>query len=214
MADLTPGIDFTGKTTVSVAQMHQLVDSAFINNVKNADLVSGVRLVNITTPGSPATGDVRIDAAGLLEFYFNSTWNVQPSGQLKLSMVNNSGVNLATGDVVVADHTLTNAFTRPSLNPAPDVVGVLAENINAGDTGNVLVRGVGNVRVVLPVEYARTSGYLLGGPDGSLSGITTKVAAILQNGSKATDGRSDVFGISLTPASGGATEIVTCFIWK
>ena len=214
MADLTPGIDFTGKTTASVAQMHQLVDSAYLNNVKNADLVSGVRLINITTPGSPATGDVRIDATGLLEFYFNSTWNAQPARDLKLSMVNNSGVNLFTGDVVVADHTLTNAFTRPSLNPAPDVVGVLAENITAGSTGLILVRGIGNVRVVPPIDSGKGPGLLLGGPDGSLSGITTKVAAILQNGGKATDGRSDVFGITLIATTSGATEYVTCFIWK
>ncbi len=207
MAQLTPGYAFATNEFVTPTKFHNLVDDSFLVNVKNADLTS-CRMIYTATPGSPSTGDVRVGTDGKLEFYYSGVWNTQPAEELTLTLTNKSGSDLLLGDVVVWDHANSASFTIASLNPAPDVCGVLAANIANNASGLVYVRGVVQCRVA--TAAGGSAGQLLRGPNGTSGTAAIKVAA-----APATDMRSDGFGMILEPVSvAGSTDVTTCYIWK
>lgn len=206
MAQMTPGYFFATDEHVTSTLFHNLVDDAFLINVKNADL-SNCRLIYTSTPASPSTGDVRVGSDGRLEFYYSGVWNTQPPEELTLTLTNKSGSDLVTGDVVVWDHTNSASFTIASVNPAPNICGVLAQDIANNASGSVYVRGTVQVRVA--VGAGITPGTLLRGPNGTSGTAAIKVAA-----AGSTDARSDWFGMALEGAVVGTTDVITCWIWK
>lgn len=207
MAQLSPGYSFATNEFVTPTKFHNYVDDSFLVNVKTTDL-SGCRLIYGTTPGTPATGDVRVGSDGRLEFYYSGVWNTQPADELTLTLTNKSGSDLVLGDVVVWDHANSASFTIASLNPAPDVCGVLAANIANNASGLVYVRGVVQCRVAN--GSGGSAGQILRGPNG-----TSATAAIKVAGTPSTDMRSDAFGIILEVVSAiPPTDVTTCYIWK
>lgn len=208
MARFTPGYVFVTGEAVSPTKFHSMVDSAYLIGVVNSDLVTGVKLPNMSAPGSPATGDVRIASTGLLEFFFGGVWNTQAPDTLQLTLTNKSGSNLVLGDVVVADPANANSFTIAAVNPAPNVIGVLAESIANNASGLVNVRGTCSVRVAFGAAGV-ASGVPLRGPNG-----TSGTAAIKVSGAATTDMRSDAFAMTLEPVSFSPTQIITCLLWK
>lgn len=217
MGTFTTGHVFSAKEAVTPLAFHQMVDRSYLIGVKNPDFVAGVKLPYITTPGSPATGDVRIGSDGLLEFYYAAAWNDHPADAISLQLTNKSGVDLVLGDVVVPDPANASSFTRATLNPHPVVIGVLAENIANNGTGAVYVRGQCQVRIqpLFSVGfYIAAAGVLLKGPEGTSGTAEKKVAAQICETSNEV--RSDAFGILLIDNSGniGPTSILPCYIWK
>lgn len=207
MASFTTGYSFTNSEAVTPGKIHAMVDSAYLVNLVTRDLASGSGLINIATPASPATGDVRVAASGLLEMYYGGAWNAPPGDPLAITLTNKSGSNLVAGDVVVTDPANAGSFTIASVNPAPNVIGVLAESINNNASGLVYVRGCCSVRVAASLGLA--AGTLLRGPNGTSGSAAVKVAATGTN-----DPRSDCFGILLASAGPATTVVATACIWK
>lgn len=206
MAQLSPGETFQTNQFVTPNDFHDLVDDSSLVNVKTTDLAAA-RLLYITTPGAPSTGDVRVGSDGRLEFFFGGVWNTQPPEELDLTLTNRSGSDLIIGDVVTFDHSNSASFTIASVTPAPDVAGVLMANIANLASGLVRVRGQCLVRVAAAAGLA--AGTLLRGPSGALASPALRVAAV-----GATDPRSDLFGILLESAGPATTDTAQAYIWK
>jgi hypothetical protein len=72
-------------------------------------------------------------------------------GVYLLDILNNSGVTLETGDVVVWDHTADRAIKTTTTEWNPEVAGVWVGRTVAGGYGRVQVKGIGYVRTTAAV---------------------------------------------------------------
>lgn len=213
MGNLTSGYNFEPNEAVTPDKFHDMVDLAFLSNVVNQNIQAGGRLVNVTTPASPNTGDVRVGSDGLLEFFYNSVWNDHPAEPALITLTNKSGVDLVEGDVVVADPANPDSFTVATVNPAPNVIGVLFEDIANNASGLVCVRGEVDVRIAplfFAGQYIAHKGEFLHGPDGTSAVSGVNVAAPVNPNNP----RSDCFGILLLASTTGPTDLKPCYIWK
>lgn len=140
MAEITPGSVFQTGDTVTPALFHTAVDDGFLVNVRQADLVSGVRLIERGTPASPISGDTRVGSDGRLEFYFGGQWITQEADQVIIVVTNRSGATCNLGDVVAPDRANADSFKTSGLVSEP-MLGVCMETITNLATGHVLLRG-------------------------------------------------------------------------
>lgn len=148
MATLTKGYTFTEHERVTVAALHALVESATLNNVANADLVAGLRIINSATPGSPITGDMLIGSDYLLDLYYSGAFNGQPDGSVALTLTNNSAATINQGCPVVispGDPTKFKLMSEFASRLYP--LGVAAANIGIGVSGSIVVNGYGYIRM-------------------------------------------------------------------
>jgi hypothetical protein len=207
-AGLTKGHTWVNGERVSVANLHALIESGTLDVVTNAELNSGLRLINTSTPGSPITGDIKVGSDGALDLYYSGAFNDLPEDKLSLTLTNNSGLTAVVGDVVFTDPSDPAKFIF--WNGAADtrgynVAGVVGESsIGNGGSGIVYYRGVVSVKHRGPWA----SGDLLN-HNGNF------VNADYRASGSAASYDSSVFGIALN--SGGSpliTSIATAFIWK
>lgn len=213
MADLTTGFTFAPNETITPDKFHQMVDAAFLSNLVTEELQSGGRFIRIVTPASPNTGDIRVGSDRLLEAFYNGVWNDLAVEPEVLVLTNKSGVDLVEGDVVVPDPANQDCFTISTVDVAPNVIGVLFEDIANNASGQVVIRGQVDVRIAPTFfvgQYTARAGEFLHGPDGTSVVAGVNVAAPVTSNSP----RSDCFGICLQTITTGPTALATCYIWK
>lgn len=213
MGNLTTGYTFTTNEAVTPDKFHAMVDDAFLSNVVGQNLQSGGRFVNIAAVASPNTGDIRVGTDGRLQAFYNSVWNDLAAEPEILTLTNKSGVDLVQGDVVVPDPANADSFTISAVDVAPNVMGVLNEDIANNASGGVVIRGEVPVRIAplfIAGQYIAQPGQFLHGPDGTSVVAGVNVAAPVNPNSP----RSDCFGMLLQVSTTGPTDLKTCYIWK
>lgn len=211
MANLQHGYTFTEHAIRDPANFNKLVDSASLNNVKNADLAAGNALPTLATRNSPITGETNVRSDYLLEYYYSGAWNQQPADVLYLTLQNNSAVNLTIGNVVVPDMSSAGGFVIPTImnDPKTKALGVLLDDINAGSSGRVAYRGSVIVQlnnIVLPQSAGKLITLIdhTGFPAYSQLVATT---GTMDSG----NGDDTVFGILLQDGIGNTAY---AYIWK
>lgn len=121
-----------------------------------------------------ANGFVSIANADLTS---RAEWGNAADGVYLKDILNNSGVTLETGMVIVwdtsADRAVTTTTTINHVTPA----GVWVGRTQNGDYGRVLVKGVGLIRTV--GAYSRGDGLLTGGTAGQAVNITPNIVGQL-----------------------------------
>ena len=196
MAGLTPGYIFTENERVSVAKLHAIVESGSLNNVAQSDLVSGVRLANLTTPGSATTGDLLVGSDYLLDLYESAAWTDFPDDTISITLQNDDIVTGLAGEAVRMRYGTSTSFQCMTSTDYERPLGVLAANISSGASGLVYIRGVVPVRVYGTWEVGDV-----------LIHDTSKVGRAQRAVAATTYSYSNVFARMLD--SGGSAGVVT-----
>ena len=170
MANLSRGITFS-QTNKSVTpdKLHALIDTAIaaadafqgtptLYNLGMAELTT-VRAVHVAAvPASPATNDVAVGSDHKLDYYTGSAW--ADLSREYMSLVNNSGITLATGNPVVADpSSAANCIIWTTSGVCYEPLGVSMEVTAPAGTAKIQVRGVALVRVNNPL-FATVGSFL------------------------------------------------------
>jgi hypothetical protein len=128
-----------------------------------------------------------------------STWTqiTQATSQVVWDAVNNSGVTLNVGDIVVRDVSLDNAVMLTNVAAGSLVAGIVTEQTLAGNTGRVCTHGIAVVNVTGTVNRGN---YLVTS--------TTQHFAASDNGAL-----RNVCGVALENAAGGQVLAYINVVW-
>ena len=202
MGTITPGYSFTEHERPSPTTLHALIESAALNNVVNDDLASGVRIAHSATPGSPITGDLLIGSDFLLDLYYSSAFNGQPSEALSLTLQNDSASSALKGCPVVLSPAVPSRFKLMSeFSSRLYPIGVTEGIIAAASSGSVALQGTALVRVL--------------GTFATGDFIRYNSASPGQNCIVTTAPLSDTFAVALeSGGTGGVVTLCSCRIFK
>jgi hypothetical protein len=131
------------------------------------------------------------DRSTFYDFNENITGNwsfasITLTGGLSQDMVNNTGAQRVTGDVVMMDPAVDRGFILPIANAVGPQVGVVVATINAGAVGRVAMEGFVRTKVtgISRLQY-----------------LVTQASSVIATGNAL--GSSAAFGIALENPSGG-----------
>lgn len=220
MATVTRNFTFAAGDAVTPGALHNLIDTATVTAVGNADLAAGIELVTVAAaaPSSPGTGALWFDTSpagsqGILRVYDSAQWVPIASGFLgsfslgsgsiragAIVMVDTTVSSLADARIPVRETTGAHVAAAGIAIVEATVASPLTPVITQGKVFSVLKAtgaataigdGLGPSATAGEARSTSVGGYGVSG-GGSVIGIWTEAAA-----SGATSGQAYIFGRGL-----------------